>query len=238
VRSLIFPPLGRQSVPEGGEEPQAKPPYVPGPYFPQLRGPRQLKILDFDVECRPMAWYGDWVTKEITAIAWRFLDEPEASTHSWLLTPSKTFEQHQHKKRVGLLRFLRDFEKADMVTGHFIRGFDLPLINGTCVRLKVEPMKQKLCHDTKNDLIVMQGLSKSQENLSAMLELEHKKVLMNTMKWEIANTLSVEGRKKTKERVVGDVNQHIEFRAELLERGALQPPRLWTPGSRGGKYVG
>jgi len=233
-----FPPLKGSKVPEGGGEPQGKPPYIPGPYIPKLPKPRSLKIVDFDVECRPMAWYGDWVTKEITAIAWRFLDEPENATHSWLLTPSKTFEQHQHKKRVGLLRFLKDFEKADMVTGHFIRGFDLPLINGTCVRLKVSVMKNKLVHDTKNDLIVMQGLSKSQENLGAMLELEHKKIKMDTMKWEVANTLSVEGRKAAKERVVGDVNQHIEFRAELMERGALLPPRLWTPGSKAGRYVG
>lgn len=237
MNQLIFPPLKGRKVPEGVEV-EPLPPYVPAPYFPKLRGPKHLKIMDFDVECRPMAWYGDWLTKEITAIAWRFLDEPETATHSWLLTPSKTFEQHQHKKRVGLLRFLKDFEKADLVTGHFIRGFDLPLINGTCIRLKVPPMKKKLVHDTKNDLIVMQGLSKSQENLSAMLELEHKKVKMDTMTWEVANTLSVEGRKAAKERVIGDVNQHIEFRAELIEREAMLPPRDWTPGSRGGRYVG
>lgn len=230
----VFPPL-KKSV-SGGTPPKPKPPYVPGPYIPKLPGPRALRILDFDVECRPMSWYGDWVTKEITAIAWRWLDESEQATHSWLLTPSKTFKQHQQKKRAGLLRFLKYFEQADMVTGHFIRGFDLPLLNGTCVRLEIPPMRQKLCHDTKNDLIQMQGLSKSQENLSAMLELEHKKVLMNTMKWEIANSLSVEGREAAKERVVGDVNQHVEFRAELQRRGALMPPRMWTPGSRGGKY--
>ena len=231
-----IPDLGKKVVPESDELPGIRTrPFIAGIELPP---PRSLKILDFDVECRPMAWYGDWVTKEITAIAWRFLDEPEDHTHSWIMTPSKTFEQHQNKKREGVLRFLKDYEKADMVTGHFIRGFDLPLINGTCIRLKVKPMKQKLSHDTKNDLITMQGLSKSQENLGAMLQLEHKKVLMNTMKWEIANTLSPEGRIHTKERVVGDVNQHIEFRQELIEREALLPPRLWTPGSKGGKYVG
>lgn len=233
----VFPPLKSRTPAHKGVEPTPKPPYIPGPFIPKLPKPRALKILDFDVECRPMAWYGDWVTKEITAIGWRWLDEPEQATHSWLLTPSKKFEQHQSKKRAGLLKFLKDFEQADMVTGHFIRGFDLPLLNGTCVRLHIPPMGRKLCHDTKNDLIVMQGLSKSQENLSAMLELEHKKVQMDTMKWEVANSLSVEGRAAAKERVVGDVNQHIEFRAELLERGALMPPRMWTPGSKGGKYV-
>ena len=34
----------------------------------------EWRILDFDVECRPIAWYGgDWVTKQPTAIAWKFL---------------------------------------------------------------------------------------------------------------------------------------------------------------------
>ena len=234
---LHFPPLNKKIVPEGGE-PVTQRHYDPGPFFPELPTERDWKILDFDCECRPMSWYGDWVTKEITAIGWRFLDEPEAATHSWLLTPSRTFEQHQAKKRAGLERFIKAYNEADIVTGHFIRGFDLPLINGTCVRLKIKPLQQKLSHDTKNDLISMQGLSKSQENLGAMLELFHRKVQMNTMKWEIANSLSLEGRAAAKERVIGDVNQHIEFRAELLEREALLPPRLWTPGSKAGKYVG
>lgn len=36
----------------------------------------RARILDFDVECRPIAWYGgDWVTKQPTAIAWKFVGE-------------------------------------------------------------------------------------------------------------------------------------------------------------------
>ena len=35
-----------------------------------------LRWLSFDCECRPLSWYaGDFVTREITAIAWRFLDQ-------------------------------------------------------------------------------------------------------------------------------------------------------------------
>ena len=196
-----------------------------------------LRILDFDVECRPMAWYGgDWVTKEITAYAWRFLDEPEESTKCWLLTPSKTWDQHITKRRRGLQRFLRDYNAADMVTGHYIRGFDLPLVNGTCVRLGLPPLSAKLSHDTKGDLIRMSGLSKSQENLAAYFDLKHEKEKMNTHTWEIANSLVQEGRVETKRRVVGDVNQHIEFRQSLLARGALQPPVMWTSGAAPEKY--
>lgn len=197
----------------------------------------QQLILDVDVECRPMAWYGgDWVTKEITAFAWRFTHENEDSTKSWLLTPSRTWEQHLSKRRYGLKKFLADYNKADIITGHYIRGFDLPLINATCIRLGLPPLDGKLVHDTKTDLIRMHGLSKSQENLAAYFELQHQKEKMNTHTWEVANSLVTEGRDETKRRVVGDVNQHIEFREELLIRGALQAPNIWDCGAKAEKY--
>lgn len=200
---------------------------------------QKLRILDLDVECRPMAWYGgDWVTKEVTAYAWRFADEPEESTRYWLLTPSKTWASHQSKKEKGLRQFIRDYDKADIVTGHYIRGFDLPLINGTCVRLGVHPLSPKMSHDTKTDLVRMSGLSKSQENLAAYFDLKHEKQKMNTHIWEMGNSLVEEGRAETLRRVVGDVDQHIEFRESLLARHALQPASVWSSGARAEKYHG
>lgn len=205
----------------------------------RLEHKSSLQVLDFDVECRPMAWYGgDWVTKEITAIAWRFIGEPEENTHFWLMSASSTWEKHQEKKRKGMERFLKAYNQADMVTGHYIRGFDLPLVNGTCVRLGLPPLGPKLSHDTKGDLVSMQGLSKSQENLAAYFELKHGKEKMNTHLWEIGNSLVVEGRRETQRRVVGDVNQHIEFRESLLDRGALLPPKIWTCGTVANPYQG
>lgn len=198
----------------------------------QLVSKRPVRILDFDVECRPMAWYGgDWVTKEITAIAWRFVDEPEDSTRVWLLTPSRTWAEHIAKRRRGMEEFLAAYNEAGMVTGHYIRGFDLPLLNATCMRLGLPALAPKLTHDTKGDLVRMSGLSKSQENLGAYFDLKHEKQKMNTHLWEIGNSLVVEGRRETERRVVGDVNQHIEFRADLLERGALQDATTVWSGS-------
>lgn len=197
----------------------------------------ELLVLDLDVECRPMAWYGgDFVTKEITAMAWRFAHESEEQTKVWLLTPSTTWKKHQEKKVLGLARLLKCYNKADVVTGHYIRGFDLPLLNANCIRLGMPPLASKLTQDTKVDLIRMTGLSKSQQNLAATLNLKHAKEEMNTYLWEIANSLVEEGRRETKRRVVGDVNQHLEFREELLKRGALRPPSLWTSGARPEKY--
>lgn len=200
-----------------------------------------MKILDLDVECRPMAWYaGDMVTKEITSIAWRFVDEPENATRCWLLEPSTTWAAHKAKRRKGLEAFLAAYNAADLVTGHYIRGFDLPLINAACFRLGLAPLPQKLSEDTKSDLTKMGGLSKSQENLAAYLDAKHEKPNMNTHLWEVANALVREGRQETKRRVVGDVDMHIEFRNSLIETGHLCRPRVWYPTANGAsaRYVG
>ena len=42
----------------------------------QLAHKRSLRVLDFDCECRPLSWYaGDMNSKEITAIAWKWIGE-------------------------------------------------------------------------------------------------------------------------------------------------------------------
>jgi hypothetical protein len=200
-----------------------------------------VKILDFDVECRPMAWYaGDMVTKEITAIAWRFVHKPEDSTKCWLLEPSETWAKHLAKRQAGLEKFLEAYHEAEMVTGHYIRGFDLPLVNAACFRLGYPPLEQKLAEDTKSDLTKLSGLSKAQQNLAAYLDTKHDKPNMNTHLWEVANALVREGRNESRRRVVGDVNQHVEFRNSLIETGHLCRPRVWYPTANGAssRYAG
>jgi len=186
-----------------------------------------LRILDLDVECRPLSWYGgDWVTKEITGIACQWLDRKRAEC--WVLT------EEPGSMLVMLVAFRERYDLADMCTGHFIRGFDLPLLNGMMIDNGLPPLAKKLTHDTKLDLMKMQGLSKSQENLAALLGLKHPKVKMNQALWREANRLTPEGIALTRKRVVGDVKQHIEMRARLLELGMLGPPKLWAPGAGGG----
>jgi hypothetical protein len=42
---------------------------------------RPMRVLDFDVECRPLSFLGsDYMTKEITAMAWAWADDPERMT--------------------------------------------------------------------------------------------------------------------------------------------------------------
>ena len=183
---------------------------------------RPMRILDFDVEARPLHWIsGDYVSKEITAIAWAWCDQPDDVT-CYLLGEVDAVTMLQH--------FRHAYEQADMVTGHYIRGYDLPMVNGALTEYGLPTLPDKLSHDTKLDLVRRAGLSSSQENLGAMLKLHHPKVKMDQAKWRDANRLTPEGMALTRERVVGDVKQHMEMRRRLLELGYLGSPVMWRSG--------
>lgn len=198
----------------------------------QLARKQRQRVLDFDVECRPIAWYGgDWVTKQPTAIAWKFIGE-RSKVDVAVIGESFDTRQVLDEEMTMLELFREAYDAADIVTGHYIRGFDLPLLNGSLMRLGLPLLSDKLTQDTKGDLARGQGLSKSQENLGAMFELAHPKVPMNTARWADANMLLPEGIEATRKRVVGDVRQHVELRAAMLNRGLLAAPSPWSGGAR------
>ena len=182
-----------------------------------------LRRLNFDIEARPLGWLGgDYVHKEVTAIGWCWMDG-ESRPEVALLT------KRAESAKAMLKRFLAAYNSADMVVGHYIRGYDLPTLQAELIELGLPTLGEKLTHDTKNDLLKHQGISKSQENLAAMLGLSNGKVHMNVPMWREANRLTEEGLRLTKTRVAGDVEQNMELHAALMERGLLGPPKLWTP---------
>lgn len=194
---------------------------------------RKQRILDFDVETRPIAWYGgDFVTKQPTAIAWKFIGERKALEVA-VIGESDRSSKVLDEELEMLSRFLEAYREADILTGHYLRGFDMPVLQGALIRLGMGTLEQKLTQDTKLDFAKASGLSKSMENLGAMYELKHPKVPMDTAAWAAANMLLPEGIAKTRKRVVGDVREHIELRERMLEQGVLGTPRLWVPGSSG-----
>jgi DNA polymerase elongation subunit (family B) len=201
---------------------------------------RDARVLDFDCECRPMAWYGgDFVTKQPTAISWKWLNarKTEKPMVEWI---GRSHEpDNLDAEETQMIEIFRQFyDEADIVTGHFIRGFDLTLLDGACVRLGLPLLGEKLTSDTKMDFAKAHGISKSQENLGATFELDHPKIPMNTAKWFESNKLTTLGIAYTLERVVGDVVQHIELRNTMLERGLLAGPKIWSPRSSGlGQYT-
>jgi len=70
-----------------------------------------------------------------------------------------------------------------------------------------------------------------------MYRLEHPKVKMNQTAWREANRLTKAGVALTRERVIGDVVQHMDLRKTLIETGWLNPPKVWTSTSEVPAYV-
>jgi len=184
---------------------------------------RPMRVLDFDIENRPLSYLGsDFTTAEVTAIAWAWCDQPEDVT---------VYLLGEEELPAILARFVDAYNAADMVTGHFIVGHDLPMVNGALVECGMPPLQDKLVSDTKTHLLSMKGISKSQESLGAMFALDAPKVQMNQSKWRAANRLTPEGLAEVRNRVTGDVRQHMELRKELLAHGYLAAPVVWRGGA-------
>lgn len=183
--------------------------------MPRWTEVRKLRILDFDIENRPLSYRGQFPTADITAIAASF--EGAQTVHCWLLGDDEP--------ETMLRGFVELYDQADIVTGHYIRKHDLPIINGALMEFGLPTLRPKMTSDTWLDLAKRKDLPTSQEDLSEMFGLAAPKVHMSQTKWRRANRL--DQIELTGVRVVGDVKQHKQLRAALIERGLLGPPKLW-----------
>ena len=197
------------------------------------------RILDFDLENRPLSYLGnDWTSAEITAIAWawnptlRDIAGGSDEIETFLLTANGKYVDSRGRKWPAGAAFalFRDIlVSADIVTGHYIRRHDLPMLNSALMENGLPPLPTLLVSDTKEDLVRRKDLSASQENLAALLRLPEPKHHMSQTEWREANRLFSDDRLElTRQRVVSDVVQHKALRAELIKRGLLRPPRRWS----------
>lgn len=191
--------------------------------MPSLVEAKGLKVLDFDIETRRIGFHSagrfapDGCEPVIIAAAWD--NEP---VQVWSLRPR--WSERDARRMVTAFREL--YDEADMVTGHYIRKFDLPILNGAMLEWGMKPLGRKLVLDTKTDLLDVAGLSQSQENLSAMKRLEESKFHMHDDRWRDVARLKPEGLALAHERVVGDVLQHQALRVRLAE---WVSPQVWSP---------
>jgi hypothetical protein len=182
------------------------------------------RVLVFDIECRPTAWFGgDFVGKSITAAAWLWLDNVDEVFSSAITMADINAE--------SVVRPLVDaIEDADMVVGHFVRGFDLPVLSGDIERLGWEPLSPVLTHDTKLDRKQTMGISESLENLSARYELVNEKMSMHEPWWEQFNLWQTpESRRLVLARVEQDIRGTAELYQRMLEEGRMKSPKVWSP---------
>lgn len=189
----------------------------------------ESKVLIFDIECRPTAWFGgDYVGKSITAAAWVWLDGDEPT--------SVVLDRDMDSTALIMEGIVEAVESADLVVGHFIRGFDLPVLAGELETLGWTPFDPVLTLDTKTDRLTTMGISESLENLVARYELTHAKIPMNEPRWSEHNLWqtprSVEW---VRERVEGDVVSTKELYLAMQDR--LKGPKAWDPrGSKMPRY--
>lgn len=182
---------------------------------------RDLKILDFDIENRPLSyWYDGRPTAEITAIASCFTHDRRSMRIDLLGRVSK---------EEMLTAFRERYNEADMVTGHYIRGHDLRHVNSEMIEYGLGPLDEKLTCDTKLDFVKHGDQPATQEYLCEMLGIKQSKYHMTQKKWRDANRLTDDGLELTEIRCGGDVLQHMQLRKKMLELKLLNVPKIWRP---------
>ena len=181
---------------------------------------RPPRVLDFDIETRKVGFHtaGKFQPDgcEPIALAWSWLDGP---VEVYVLGSVITL----------LEKFRRVYDEADIVTAHYIRKFDLPVLNGAMLEHGFPPLKPKLTIDTKLDLRSRAGVSVSQENLAEMLQVAESKFHMSDYLWREAARLTPEGIEKARRRAYDDVVQHKAMYAALKKGGWLKPAKWWRP---------
>jgi hypothetical protein len=196
------------------------------------------RTLHFDIENRPLSyWVPDRPTAEITAIASCWADDPESLDVLLLTVPCRhhgwdcpDMDQSEVSSTVMLEAFAYRYNMADMVSGHYIRKHDLPIINGALMEQNLPLLTEKLTSDTKLDMVKKADIPATQEFLLDTLDIPLKKFHMSQTKWREANRLTAKGLEETYARVASDVLGHIQLRAEMLNRNMLGAPRMWRPG--------
>lgn len=179
------------------------------------------RTLDFDTESRPLSyWVPERPSAQITAIASCWVGEPD-SLEVLLLGRETTVEM--------LLRFVTRYNQADLVTGHYIRRHDLPILNGALLEIGLPTLGPKMTSDTKLDMVKKGDIPATQEFLVETFAVGQGKYHMTQTKWREANRLTPAGIALAEKRVTGDVLDHIAMRDEMLKRGLLGRPRMWRP---------
>ena len=184
------------------------------------------RVLDFDIENMPLTYYApDYPTAYITAIAWAFTDEPKNIMYRVI---EDIRDDEEYDRMLGDFWFA--YDQADLVTGHYVRKHDLPIINGALIcQGFIGGLRPMMVSDTKMDLVKFTAIPKNQEYLEAIMGTQQQKVNMTQADWRKANRFTPEGIELTKKRVVSDVKGHMQMRKELIERRLLNPPKIWRP---------
>lgn len=195
----------------------------------RLHSVGQVRLLCFDLENRPLAyWYDGQTTSQITAFGWKWSDERKPRT--MLLHPDGRYEVDDGdmlSDRAAHERFRDLLVEAGIVYGHNIRRHDLPIMQAWLLRLELPLLPPLLTSDTCKDYPKRKDMSASLENLAATYGLPGAKFSMSQPMWEEANRLTPAGIALARKRVASDVLLQERLRDRLIELDLLGAPRTW-----------
>jgi DNA polymerase elongation subunit (family B) len=182
----------------------------------------KAKILDFDVETVAAGFADpDWVPQKITCVAWSWVGSDKVESR--ICGPEGIYG-NPPKRAEMLAPLLEAISEADMLTGHNILRFDLPVINAECMRLGLDPIREKRVQDTMK-LVRTKGFKKGQDNLETLFQTRQQKLALNWQEWQDA--YDEKDWKTIRDRAETDVVGHKQIRQELIERDLLKPPVMW-----------
>ena len=181
------------------------------------------KVLDLDIET-VAAGFGDpdWVPQKITCVAWSWIGAD--LVESRICGPSGIFGQPNLRAEM-LAPLVRAIREADVVTGHNLLRFDLPIVNAECLRLGLEPLEPVRVQDTIR-IVRTKGFKKGQGNIARMLHLGDK-MDMDWQAWQDA--YDEDGWATIRARCESDVRQHKLVREGMRDRHWLKRERVWRP---------
>jgi len=182
------------------------------------------KILDFDLET-VAAGFADpeWVPQKITCVAWSWIGSEEVESR---ISTSEGLFRRPERRRKMLVHLLEAIAEAEMITGHNIIRFDLPVLMAECMRLGLPILQPVFVQDTIR-LRRTKGFKKGQDNLVALTGVPIPKLSLSWQEWQLA--YEEKGWATVVERCVTDVKGHKLMRQELLDRGWLKEPVKWRP---------
>jgi hypothetical protein len=194
------------------------------------------RVLDFDFESKPLWFWWDKPTAVLTSVSYmRILRGAiQHDTLNTEIAPLKTREEYMQ-----WLMHIRDdvLTNADVLTGHNIDRFDLPLFQAQLFRHGLPSMPVLLTQDTMR-LPKKRDASASQESLinyealkaTCPIGLPIYKDHLSIPEWEDAalgwnDAILIE-------RPSSDVHGHAHLREVLIEKGYLAGPRVWNPSKK------
>ena len=199
-------------------------------FFPAAARPTLIR--DFDFESKPLWFWWDKPTAVLTSLS--YMDTVgDALDHDSMRTevaPLDTKAEYME----WLAHVYDVLTTPDILTGHNIDRFDLPLFQAQLMRYGMPSLPALTTQDTMR-LPKKRDMSASQESLINYKSLDLRcpigmpiyKDHLSIPQWEEAamgwdDTVLIE-------RPSSDVHGHAHLREKLIELGYLATPRLWKP---------